>query len=408
MRALQITVAALTLGVATAHCPNHCSGHGICKTMLHYGDAGGFEVCDCFKGWIEADCSERTCPVEYAWTDAPDRLGNFHGYSECSNRGLCDRFTGECECFPGFTGHACQRINCPNECSGHGTCEFIEDLHFTLPPADVRGISHKNRTVSFSDQLSRSWEHHRFRGCKCDAGFTDADCSRRMCPRSNDAMDERMDVTDPFKYQIQNVTLFSGGKTGNGTGSAIEDFTQGSFTVTFVSLVNESYTSYPIRLDTSQGSSNYAYMEQALAADIEDALYALPNKPVDHVEVNVNLGFEERQIGVGFTESKDDVAFLNIEVEMRGARLQGTQNLLTIDAEECMYAGCSPKVEGLNLMVYTGTGTELWDSYISEKQHADYNTYECGRRGRCDYSTGLCECFSGFMGESCNVITALT
>lgn len=32
-----------------------------------------------------------------------------HFYAECSNRGRCLRFSGECECFDGFSGHACQR-----------------------------------------------------------------------------------------------------------------------------------------------------------------------------------------------------------------------------------------------------------------------------------------------------------
>ena len=29
--------------------------------------------------------------------------------AECSNAGLCNRDTGKCECFDGYTGLACQR-----------------------------------------------------------------------------------------------------------------------------------------------------------------------------------------------------------------------------------------------------------------------------------------------------------
>jgi hypothetical protein len=51
-----------------------------------------------------------------------------HFYMECSNRGTCDVKEGTCECFAGYTGAACQRQACPNDCSGHGTCETVTEL----------------------------------------------------------------------------------------------------------------------------------------------------------------------------------------------------------------------------------------------------------------------------------------
>jgi hypothetical protein len=51
-----------------------------------------------------------------------------HFYMECSNRGTCDRKAGACECFEGYQGTACQRQACPNDCSGHGTCETVREL----------------------------------------------------------------------------------------------------------------------------------------------------------------------------------------------------------------------------------------------------------------------------------------
>ena len=45
-----------------------------------------------------------------------------HFYSECSNKGMCDRVTGECACYDGYTGSSCQRTVCPNDCSGSGDC----------------------------------------------------------------------------------------------------------------------------------------------------------------------------------------------------------------------------------------------------------------------------------------------
>merc|ERR1719473_1758536 len=39
-----------------------------------------------------------------------------------------DRKTGFCECFDGYTGRACQRQSCPEDCSGHGVCLSVDQL----------------------------------------------------------------------------------------------------------------------------------------------------------------------------------------------------------------------------------------------------------------------------------------
>ena len=59
-------------------------------------------------------------------------IGDFHPSDdeghydmECSNRGTCDMESGACACYDGYSGSACQRQNCPNGCSGQGTCEMI-------------------------------------------------------------------------------------------------------------------------------------------------------------------------------------------------------------------------------------------------------------------------------------------
>merc|ERR1711988_1738270 len=106
------------LGLAAA-CPNACSGNGICGTQ---------DKCSCYQNWQGPDCSQRTCTFTLAWADTADGTNQAHYYAECGNKGVCDRKSGECKCFDGYEGKGCRRSTCPEGCSGHGTCEYIEEL----------------------------------------------------------------------------------------------------------------------------------------------------------------------------------------------------------------------------------------------------------------------------------------
>ena len=101
-------------------CINGCSGNGLC---VQKGD-----TCACYVGWSGPHCSLRTCPFTVAWADTADGTNSAHYYAECGNKGICDRGTGECQCFEGYEGDGCRRAACPNDCSGHGTCELISEL----------------------------------------------------------------------------------------------------------------------------------------------------------------------------------------------------------------------------------------------------------------------------------------
>ena len=108
---------------------NDCNGHGKCHLATMR--------CQCFEGWGSAtdiaqykapDCSERVCPSGRSWGDLPTGEFTAHALAECSDRGFCNRETGACECEPGFEGEACQRLGCPEDCSGHGQCFSMRQL----------------------------------------------------------------------------------------------------------------------------------------------------------------------------------------------------------------------------------------------------------------------------------------
>ena len=183
--------AALSVRTVIARCPNSCNGHGSC---------GISNVCTCYPQWDggAADCSARkcnimpqfptfsmltstfhccpsgVCPSGTAWADKAYASDSAHRDAECSNAGICDRGTGNCKCFAGYTGNACQRSTCPTDCSGHGVCSTIGDVSLYDGPD-------YDSTIQFAGDgfgpLYSNWDKNSVQLCECDPGFFGADCS---------------------------------------------------------------------------------------------------------------------------------------------------------------------------------------------------------------------------------------
>ena len=153
---------------ANRTCENGCSGHGSCSAQ---GDA-----CKCVvslngvKLYTGADCSLKACPVGLSWASAT-LLGNndAHPLMECSNRGVCNRDTGECECYPPFEGMACQRNACWNDCNNRGQC---------LPQKMLAELA--------GNLYDQPWDSMKIWGCLCDAGYRGPDCRFKECPSGPD------------------------------------------------------------------------------------------------------------------------------------------------------------------------------------------------------------------------------
>lgn len=194
---LFFSLAAL-VGFASAACPNACSGHGTCNSM---------DQCNCYAEstkpgakalWRGADCSLMTCPRWTSWSAV--KSGSKFAHSpmvECSDGGVCDTSTGECTCYPGYEGSACQRTSCPNDCSGHGVCRSNQDFAVDYSEAVFKAQNAEHPTLvkdSYYDYFlvtyDDAWDAGMQYGCLCDVGFRGVDCNTVECPTSYDAMDE--------------------------------------------------------------------------------------------------------------------------------------------------------------------------------------------------------------------------
>jgi hypothetical protein len=141
---------------------------------------------------------------------------------------------------------------------------------------------------------------------------------------------------------------------------------------------------------------------------IESALLALPNRVIDGVKVAVDTAaYSTTNMDTDLSSTVGTADNVRINVTFTGSHVQGKQHLLQVKHFACA-DGCTPLVSGLELKPGThAVTTHNYDSAAGATGEVDYNSYECGRRGKCNYDSGVCKCFEGYTGIACNTITAL-
>jgi hypothetical protein len=166
-----------------------------------------------------------------------------HYYMECSNKGICDRESGSCECFPGYEGSACQRASCPSTdgatCSGHGTCETIKQ---------IAARDHNN--------IYELWDEKASMGCVCDPGYYGADCALRECKYGADPL--YYDDNSNIRYSNWTVVLAADHAT------TTDMSLSGYYAIVFYDHFGEDWVTGRIEYD-------------ATCADIIKALEDIPN-----------------------------------------------------------------------------------------------------------------------------------
>jgi hypothetical protein len=173
---------------------------------------------------------------------------------ECSNKGKCDRTTGECQCYDGYDGVACQRASCPgfpNSCSGHGVCKTIEQL----ASAD-------------NGNVYKLWDRKTTMGCACDKGYSGPDCSQRDCKYGVDPL--YLDDVATVKASVFDFATLT-----TGTVTAVTDSTY--FTNGEAVIANGHWA---IRFFDNHGE-DWVTDPIAGGADCDDVVAALEGLPND-------------------------------------------------------------------------------------------------------------------------------
>jgi hypothetical protein len=396
------------------------------------------DQCTCYANWQGHDCADRTCPFAKSWGDAPYGHNAAHYYAECSSQGLCDRKTGECECFDGYEGDACRRLKCPGDCSGHGSCRSTAETASTTSIGDFFADSGTklDKGVMAGAVSYGLWDAKKTRACVCDPMWGGIDCANMMCPRGDDPLttEDANGVTEVYDIQTLRVKTAATDRdfatqTKSGTGVSA----QGHFTLSFTDSFGKTWTTRPIPA-SDEADTEYAVLAadtyaqptgqntgtsssdrvvqsgrvttgaQTTQHHIRAALMALPNSVVNDVEVSMDKGTANE---------------IEYRITFMGSGNSGSRNLLACNYLGCNKDGCQPRFVGIlpaldaaNVCTVKGATdfnfqTQSNMAAATSGQAGTAENVECSNRGLCDGSTGQCACFEGYTGEACSTQTIL-
>lgn len=378
-----------------------CNGHGTCSGSTAY-------QCACFEGWQGGYCEHRKCPFGIAWWDEPTATNTAHARAECSNRGTCDRSSGQCQCMEGFTGAACERTKCPEVdslgCGGNGVCLSLAQAARLRMSNGIAAAGSYGATAG----TAATWDAHKVYGCKCldhrypeyGAGFTGHDCSQRTCPYGDNPstasqVDEVQQLTCTGDGGYFTLT-FRGYTTDRiyHNAAAVNDYVQvATATITYGSA---TLSSVSVDLTTQLSQNDVVQLYSSTHSDTRN--FTVSSVTTTTVVLTEPVGME--------TETTVPLRKVVKSVKSALQELPTIRNVSVAygsGAVACSTAGVAVSVTFLgdfgDLPDMTYSTSALTNSggsasiAISTPTTGTKDEMECSGQGLCDRAKGICKCF---------------
>lgn len=301
-----------------------------------------------------------------------------HYYAECSGAGTCDRMAGECRCFAGYTGHACQRTLCPRDCSGHGVCRTLKEIASgALNRREISSMAGEDHFEGVETAFTYNlWDAEKHQACVCDPGYSGYSCSLRECPRGDDPLTTGPRWTGNEDASVAKMQFTLGAAPGE---SIIKFGFKG-----WDGRLNSAFASIYTNRDAPGISLDGQYAaSDTVAGKIMMALRSMPGGLLKSVVVTSPYS------GVPAATTCTPGSSCTYTITLHGR--PGKQTLVTVTS-----------VRGAAILAAP--------TYVTASGKAlDGNEEEitCSGRGLCDYDTGLCKCFMGYFGAACEHQNAL-
>lgn len=392
--------------------------------------------CTCFEGFTAAaDCSLRSCPYDYAWTDKATADDTAHAKAECSNRGLCDRVEGECVCMEGFTGKACERSACDFNCYGVGSC------------VSMRSFASKSYS-SLSEQFEYAtpWDATKLHGCVCDDPYSSFDCAQRSCPLGDDPLTTgQVNAAQVLKCMAPSgsfVLYFDGKPTGTINAKWQEEHVKAALeeattieevTVAFSVSNGTVCQTDSVNVVTITFVQNFGVLPPLVAftSDLEGTVTIAAGGPAIQdtkkvkyfsvvgtkeadlcsnrgicdtstatcVCVETNFDSYSSSDGYGNEGVRGDCGKADTTVSTCPGEIEcNSQGVCDPDTFRC---ACEDGWRGADCSLRTCPSGLSWKSYPSADDVAHDTMAVCSDGGTCDVDTGYCTCGTLFSGAAC-------